>query len=410
MFFLNENRTKKKYFRNFVFIVIMAAFSLGGAVGAAEIFLRLAGYRPPVILPVDLKSTYKLEMPYGHFAYKGYLPGTFEDFENQVVLNRLGFHDLDYPFARPSSSTFRILILGDSYVAANEMPLEESFHKRLEQRLTVEDPLGRHSYQVMAFGQGNTAQQRELNWLRQYGPLYRPEIVLIMFFCGNDVMENSSAIFKKAQRFALFYMREIAPRKITFFSHVYLFPRLRLNGFIAEHLTDFYAQHLNLFHPSLSLEIITSPELGVYKYPPSAEWQEAWKRSSSLLSEIKTESKKMGATLAIASLAGPLAIGDVRLAKLWKAREKGIDPHQPERWIREWSLDHKVPLIELGPVLALAGRQKVFWKHDAHLTPFGDKLIADTLYPWVIEFSRKSFKGNTEKFLPRKNLSVSDQH
>ncbi len=186
--------------------------------GAAEIFLRLVGYRPPVILPLDIRSTYKLEIPDGHFVYKGYLPGTFEDFENPVVLNRFGFHDRDYPFARPSPSTFRILVLGDSYVAANEMPLEKNFHKRLEQRLTAEDPLGRHSYQVIAFGQGNTAQQTELNWLRQYGPAYRPDMVLILFFCGNDVMENSPTIFNKAQKFALFYMKEIAPRKIAFFS------------------------------------------------------------------------------------------------------------------------------------------------------------------------------------------------
>ena len=102
-------------------------------------------------------------------------------------------------------------------------------------------------------------------------------MVLILFFCGNDVMENSPTIFNKAQEFALFYMKEIAPRKITFFSKVDLFPRSRLNGFIAERLTDIYAQHLNLFHPALPLEKITSPELGVYQYPPSPEWQEPGK-------------------------------------------------------------------------------------------------------------------------------------
>jgi lysophospholipase L1-like esterase len=409
VFFPRENRTNKQDFRQFVGVVILAAFGLVMAAGSGEIFLRLIGYRPPVLLPLHIRNTYKLETPYGHFVYKGYLPGTFEDFENPVVLNRFGFHDRDYPFARPSSSTFRILVLGDSYVAANEMPLEKNFHKRLEQRLTAEDPLGRHSYQVIAFGQGNTAQQKELDWLRQYGRAYQPDMVLILFFCGNDIMENSPTIFYRAQEFALFYMKEIAPRKITFFSHVDLFPQSRLNGFIAERLTDIYAQHLNLFHPTLSLEKITSPELGVYQYPPSPEWQEAWKRSSSLLSEIKTESEKMEAILAIASLAGPQAIGDVGLEKLWKGKEKGIDLHQPERWIKKWSLDHKVPFIELGPVLSSAGRGKVFWKHDAHLTPFGDQLIADTLYPWVIESAGKSVQSVTDKRLSSKKLPFGGQ-
>ena len=142
MVFSRENLTSKQNFRQFLGVVILVAFGLVVTAGSGEIFLRLIGYRPAVLLPLHIRNTYKLETPDGHFVYKGYLPGTFEDFENPVVLNRFGFHDRNYPFARPSPSTFRILVLGDSYVAANEMPLEKNFHKRLEQRLTARRSLG----------------------------------------------------------------------------------------------------------------------------------------------------------------------------------------------------------------------------------------------------------------------------
>src|SRR5206468_7723459 len=85
--------------------------------------------------------------------------------------------------------TYRIMVLGDSYVAAWEVPLEETFHKRLEARLGEEDPFGRGSYQVIAFGQGRSAQEQEIQWMRRYAPIYRPDMILYLFFCGNDFME-----------------------------------------------------------------------------------------------------------------------------------------------------------------------------------------------------------------------------
>ena len=124
------------------------------------------------------------------------------DFANGVELNQLGFHDRDYVLERPTPRTHRVMVLGDSYVAAFEVPVRQTFHKRIEARLGVEDPLGHGSYQVIAFGQGASAQEAELGWLRAFGPRYRPDLVLLVFFCGNDVMENSPVLFDRAHDFA----------------------------------------------------------------------------------------------------------------------------------------------------------------------------------------------------------------
>ena len=127
--------------------IAAAVIGLFVAVFGAEAALRLAGYRVPVLLEDSLRYQYRIE-PNGTFTYYGYLPGAVEDFANPVKLNALGFHDRDYAAERPSPTTYRIMVLGDSYVAAWEVPLEQTFHKRLEARLEKEDPLGRGSYQV----------------------------------------------------------------------------------------------------------------------------------------------------------------------------------------------------------------------------------------------------------------------
>src|SRR2546421_6836039 len=147
---------------------------------ALEVGLRVAGYRRPVLLEDSLRYAYSVQ-PNAAFTYYGYLPGAVADFANPVKLNALGFHDRDYPAERPSPTTYRIMVLGDSYVAAWEVPLEATFHKRLEARLEKENPLGRGSYQVMAFGQGRSAQEQEIDGMRRDAPAYPPEMIAFLF-------------------------------------------------------------------------------------------------------------------------------------------------------------------------------------------------------------------------------------
>ena len=63
MFSSHENRTNQQNFRQFVGIAALVAFGLVVTAGSGEIFLRLIGYSPPVLLPLHIRDTYKLEIP-----------------------------------------------------------------------------------------------------------------------------------------------------------------------------------------------------------------------------------------------------------------------------------------------------------------------------------------------------------
>ena len=366
--------------------------SLGAALLSillAEAALRSIGYRTPVLLPDSIRAQYRIE-PDARFVYRGYLPGNAEDFANPVVLNHSGFHDRDYAPERPSPSTYRIMVLGDSYVAAWEVPLEATFHKRIEARLGREDPLGRGSYQVLAFGQGRTAQEREIEWMRQYAPIYHPDLILYVFFCGNDFMENDPEIFQQASAFGSRYIHEVVPRKIRFFQHLLLFPHLRVNGLLAEAGTDYYVEHLDRFDPTIAHADLESPELGIYQNPLPRGWDAALDRTGKLLDVARKETSKLHARFAIASLSGPQAIGDLAGRTLWaEAKNPRFDFDRGDRWIRDWAERHHVPHLELGPPLVAIGRRKVFWKHDQHLNPDGHAAVADLLYPFLVGIARQ---------------------
>ena len=365
----------------------LAAFALLLFALAAEGALRLAGVPMPRVLTKSLRGSPRMA-PGAEFVYRGYLEGAFIDFENPVRLNAQGFHDRDYADARPRPGTYRVLVLGDSYVAALSVPLDRIFHKQIEDRLNREDPLGAGRYEVIALGRGNQGQGPELAWLQEFGPRYTPDLVLLVFFCGNDIMENSPAIFSRAGSFARFYTREVAPRKAQRFEQLLWLPGSRLNGLVAEALTQRYAGHLDRYVPGLKAEDLESPELGVYRAPPTAEWQDAFGRTGALLAQLRDACAAQHTKFALACLAGPQAIGDVGNARLRRGGA-GLDLDQPERWVMGWCATNGVPAFSLKEPLRRAGPHRVFWRHDGHLDPFGNTAAADALYPFVVEQARR---------------------
>jgi len=364
---------------------LVSLIALALALAAAEVALRAIGRRPTVVLEDSLRREYHVA-PNASFTYYGYLTGAVEDFANPVTLNALGFRDRDYSRERPSPSTYRLMVLGDSYVAAWEVPLEDTFHKRIEARLSKEDPLGRGSYQVIAFGQGRSAQEQEITWMRQYAPLYQPDAILYLFFCGNDFMENDPVTFAEASRFGERYIQKVAPRKIRFLKKLLLFPTLRLNGLFAEAATEYYVEHLDRFDPAISPDDLVSPEIGIYRNPLPDEWRAAMDRTGKLLDVARKETAMFHARFLLASLSGPQAIGELASEALWKEKsDPRFDYDRPDRWVRDWAESHHVPHIELGPPLAKIGRQKVFWRHDQHLRPEGHAAVADLLYDFILK-------------------------
>jgi hypothetical protein len=47
-----------------------------------------------------------------------------------------------------------------------------------------------------------------------------------------------------------------------------------------------------------------------------------------------------------------------------------------------------VPTLALGDAFRRAGLDKVFWRYDAHLTPYGHQAAADALYPFLVGLMR----------------------
>ena len=84
----------------------------------------------------------------------------------------------------------RVLLLGDSFVQGLAVPIEETVARRLAGRLS-EDP--RNTFDVVSLAYGGASPEDELRLLGESGSKLDPDLVISVFYEGNDVMDCTPA-------------------------------------------------------------------------------------------------------------------------------------------------------------------------------------------------------------------------
>jgi hypothetical protein len=110
-----------------------------------------------------------------------------EDYVHNLKLNSVGMHDGEHAQAKPEG-TFRILMLGDSFVQGTQVREEETAHQVLENLLNEQD--SGQKFEVISAGVGGWGTGQQLLYYRSEGRAYRPDLVILMLFMGNDVKDN----------------------------------------------------------------------------------------------------------------------------------------------------------------------------------------------------------------------------
>lgn len=105
------------------------------------------------------------------------------DYAVSVSTNSRGFRDVEHSLA-PAGGTYRVVVLGDSFMEAYQVPLEHSFSRLLETRLRD------CGVEVINLGVGGYGTAQELVTLREEGTLYGADLVLLAFHPGNDLRNN----------------------------------------------------------------------------------------------------------------------------------------------------------------------------------------------------------------------------
>jgi hypothetical protein len=167
-----EGGAAKVWLGRLVALLVSTAVSLL----LAEAVLRVAGYTPTPTRP-DTLLGYRWR-PHVHYRWRG-------EGASSGRTNTGGWVDVEHAPAKPAGVT-RILVCGDSYVEALHVPLDSTFHRRLERLLDART--GRR-YEVLAMGQSGMGTTQEYLVYQRYGAATSPDIVVLLFIL-NDWGDN----------------------------------------------------------------------------------------------------------------------------------------------------------------------------------------------------------------------------
>ena len=289
-------------------ILILCGLVFGLVIG--EIGLRIAGIEYKVFNTIDEHRGWT-DRPGDSGWYR--LEG-----ESYIQINSEGFRDREYTKAKPEN-TLRIALLGDSFVAAYEVPLEEGFAAVIERELSGCKSLSGQKVEVIKFGTRAYGTDQELITLREKVWAYSPDIVILAFYTGNDVVNNSQALYNKALSYNL-YKNIVSQKPYFIFKDGHLVldtsflntdayrSRQSWRGKVYESLLQNsrllqvfrhakYALAELLIQPPTMQETTTTKvgatgfmlENEIYKQPTDSTWLEAWQVTEELIKSMHND-------------------------------------------------------------------------------------------------------------------------
>ncbi|MFI5396482.1 MAG: GDSL-type esterase/lipase family protein [Candidatus Binatia bacterium] len=329
-------------------------------------------------------------------GYRGWWTQEDREFLVPVQINREGLRDVEHQYVKPAG-VFRILVLGDSFVEAMHVPLEATFPRLLQQRLNVDGEGGR--VEVVSAGVSGYGTASELLYFEREGKRYQPDLVLLAFYPGNDVKNNSSRLEETLKPV---YTPDGALQKVV--AEGPRTPPEGWRGLLARSAAYHYLRQVLLIgHPQLAHSLVqhrllkaeavrAAPEqdglpvdYGIYAPSLQPAWQEAWDRTEQLLRRLQRDVSAGGAQLAIAVL----STRDQIYPQWWqeivaahpRMQNEPWDLDAPQHRMEAWCAQHGVPCLALAPAFrAAAGTgAPLHYHHDGHWTVAGHRLAANEL-------------------------------
>ena len=197
-------------------------------------------------------------------------------FKGEVVINRWGMRDRDRSLEK-SGNDFRIALLGDSVIEGVHVKPDEVVNIRMEKIL---EQKGYGNVEVLNFGVEGIGTTQELLFYKERVRRFRPDLVVLLFITGNDVMNNSSTLQPKVYGIHTWYSPyyDVGQDGNLTFRAVDRRPLNNLRSFLEGHsLLTFYVERLfsRVNVGGYKWEGIPI-QWGVFGDPLNAEWKQAW--------------------------------------------------------------------------------------------------------------------------------------
>ncbi len=310
-----------------------------------------------------------------------------------VRINSAGFRDREHALEKTPGIT-RVAVLGDSFCEAMQVPWGQTFCALLEKALP--------NVEVLNFGVSGYGTAQELILLRREVAAYKPDLVLLAFFTGNDIVNNSRTLEGNSLR-PFYRLRDGDLVLDDTFRQDPGF--VRRQGPVARayravksrmRLLQLFSDAVNTarrgwrYTPDARDAQVLGLNPDIYKPPATPEWQEAWRISEALILAMRDQAGAAGARFALVLLSNPIQAHPDKAMRERFQRDHGIgNLFYPDERLQAFARSNGIACLALAPVfqqaatgnsVCLHGFEGSTWGEGiGHWNPAGHALAAQTI-------------------------------
>ncbi|MCB0224486.1 MAG: SGNH/GDSL hydrolase family protein [Anaerolineae bacterium] len=339
-----------------------------------------------------------------------------DGYEHPFQLNSLGMHDTEHPLAKPPN-TYRILMLGDSFTEARQVTEPQTSHQILEDLLNASSQ--GEQYSVISAGVPAWGTGQQLLYYQSEGRLFQPDLVLLMFYIGNDLNDNipvHSVTFDDVAYYSPYfplcdgrldtqpwvYAPGLKPAVSTCSPFQKILAenlhRLYLNSRIYMLLSPLFnrwqSYHFNKDLPNIHMYVPLDNETFRQQFPRENETiAYAWDVTFETIKRLQQEVEADDAELAVVLIDSADVIDLMALSPTeQEARRQAMpylamtQPDLPEAKFRRAMAGHQLDILNLQPELVSyinQNNEPLYFPHDKHWNILGNRVVAGILHDWL---------------------------
>lgn len=353
------------------FLLILGSITTGLLVG--EIGLRAAGIegmKKPLTLVDPQNNWYDLNDPYRGWAMRPGASGWWrgEGIHSYIKANSDGLRDREHTKAKPKN-TLRIAVLGDSFAEALQVPIEKTFWAETERRLNNKCvALKGRKVEVINFGVQGYGTTQELMTLRYKVWDYSPDVVLLAFYAGNDIINNSKQLeFHQRQPFYVYdkdgnLVLDMSFREMPLAAHDYL------SFSTVDYLPTWLVNNSRIIQVIRKVDLdnkkrtLQNEQLAQYaqnfREPRGRVWRDAWKVTEGVVALMAKEVKAKGADFQMVMVSDPMQVHPHRFIREKFMKDNKIENlFYPEKRMEALSIREGFSLVSLAQFFQLYGEK-----------------------------------------------------
>ncbi|GIL08684.1 MAG: hypothetical protein BroJett033_1950 [Chloroflexota bacterium] len=320
------------------------------------------------------------------------------EFYNLIRLNNYGLHDSNLTLERLPGQQ-RVLIVGDSFPQGWQVALEQTFPSQLEQQLNAG---GDRAVEVINLSVDQMGTDRELLLYSGFGWRFAPDVVLLVVYVGNDLLDNSVVLSSLHGAYL--------PSDRPFFTldadgalRLHQAPPLEAGRHPDSPAWQWLAAAAAAQQPPPPLATPAAPrvisespyqleypvELGLY-LPETPEWAAAWALTEALIRQFRALVEAQGSRFGVVIIPDRRAVHSAdwdTTVGYWPLL-RGADPMAPGARLETFLQAEGIPALNLtyalnGWALAHDEAERLYYRDDGHFNAAGHEVAAQRVALWL---------------------------